>query len=681
MLINLWILNMNDTTYQASGNFPNQYNFDLFNLNEQAEKRIDSLSVLKLCQESKINSVKPHHYFFDGLSPIIEKETKHSSRPKKFEHLTTEAKRQDKDIQALRKIKKQLKNDLMSYSYNNLPNSIVDLIVYSAKNKVPFDEINIPWSSFLNDSRLESLRKIYELTLLNTADSFSLPDQFEDFLNLTEMTHHQALINSGYNSDQNNKIEENLWNKREIINKIFQMYWIQETLNYQNDNISIQKFIIKVFSNKLTANNNGGLISLLKEKYSKDDTKLLGIVSKIILEEAKKQYEKYQKNHLLSFDLLKNFCIHSSKNGIISEISNELIKKNSISFMKDNTPVLEKHKIKCLDFILKEQKKHLITRFNNLVNYYTTFVNTINTLGNMAESFQPGGKNRVNELVNEILENSYFENEKRVTKNKKLMIVDTMAKTQMGTEKQKFLKDDVTKGVNILNFFLNSTSQEKQNIRTFERAHTLPFPTCFAWNSESIVNYLKKYAANFNKKYGEIFYNKLFFKKLIEQDIDSKTIEESLNKEFANCFEKYKPSNDLNEFIFQTLEIVHYFFLKLFSETEYLPDFINEIDNTCEWNRSKDYYQKTLATALKKLLEKQNECTKDNVIEELAHYFTETQKEVVEFYKKFQKEENSGVRQMKMIGLYQVEEALRTALHTHSNKDTIKKIFSSAMPV
>lgn len=684
---------------------PVKYN-SLLEIILEEKELVESLPAVEFCVEKEDDAVQSSDYYFDGLSPLIGKD-KNTFRPRKFKELTKEAK-EDPAVKALKGKRKELQQELVDCTQRRMPESLTDLIVCSAEKGDPFLMIEHHLPPL--HTTLPMLKGAY-LTAVNKSKPFTLPDQLSQLVDFDTMDHSEALARAGYKEAKHaGKIDKAAWENRKTLIARFEKHWNGDPLQFEHSKSSAVQCTIKTYCTSFLSQiyllKTGGIFAAMKKQYHDCDLKILNPVIAIIISEIQSRSKQHQENAETALVTLREECLKNPLKSFIEEASLELLVRDSKLRASSSLSCTGGNpKIFLLSNLIKEQRQHSLARFYNLLNYYTAFVNTIHLMGKTAEEIKTGGQNVVAEVVSKILENSFleFDDNPRArsvsaspsaapaltlseAEIEKLITIHTQAhreKDIMGWEKKPIREQDKELASQTLNLFLAAFKDEKP-IRKFERAHTLPFPSCFAWKEDKERTFIGEAGETFSKapKSKPVLFNNVVFKKIAGEKVDHKEIEEHFKKVFERHKEDYA---ETSEFIYMSLETVRRFYLRLFSETELLPDFINiDLDSISEWREpgSEQTYKRSLALALRSLVGTKSACTHADVVDALVPYFTATQKKVALLHKNWTAEKDKSSKALiKLIGLYQVEEALRTALLNRSKPAAISAIFTEAIPV
>lgn len=677
----------------------------LSKLNREEEQIAKMLPAAEFCVEAKEDAVKPSDYFFDALSPIVGK-GHDAIRPRKFKKVTKNAK-ENADIQKLKERRKALQEELFRSSAARLPDSLLKLIISKAKDARPFDEIARHFSR--EDPLLSVMRAAYE-KVSSCGHHCEISRSLDEVVDFDAMNHEEALLKAGYTKPEHKgKIDKDAWENRGRIAEQLKINWNDVPVASTPEKGAAQPMtILNYFLSQgpdIANWKSGKLFLTLKDAYKTTavETKLLNAMLMIITK-ALQELDESQKNRAASaaFELEQKCSKDGPLYNLILVASQQLIDKERASptpikgIVPDITIGTSKEKIGCLSIVIKEQRQHSIARFYNLLNYYTAFVNTINLLGEIAEEIKPGSRNTVALVVVKILEKSWLElgdnprakaqgRSSSMTKEqieKEITIISEAHRLVdiMGYEKSSFLDADRKLASDILNLFLD-TVNSGDRILGFERAHTLPFPSCFAWKEGKERNFIQEAGELFSKdpESKPVHFNNIIFKAITHEVVPHSEIVQCFGEEFKNYKEKYR---EVSEFIYMSLETVRRFYLRLFSETEMMPDFVNiHFDGASEWRFSVEaHYKNALANSLINLVAKKSACKEEDVAEALIPYLAQTQEKVVSLYNSCSPEVNDSVfKLMKLVGLFQVEEALRTALLNRSTPATIEAIFQKTL--
>ncbi len=321
-----------------------------------------------------------------------------------------------------------------------------------------------------------------------------------------------------------------------------------------------------------------------------------------------------------------------------------------------------------LEMLIKEYKMHSLARYDHLFNHYTAFVNVVNDLGDLGEAKHPGFKNRLKTIVSKLIENS--------SKNSnELTICPNLHRDKgiMGHEEIKRTNEENLLVKAKLNLLMGV--DEKKKVIELDRAHTLPFPSIFAWNFDKVKHFIKVEVPHgdeivFGEGAKNVLYNKDIFEQMRKRNVSHKEIEALFHEEFESLLKSEYSEKQLH---FKGLELIRTFFLRLFSETELLPVSMNKVaDRASEWQLKGDDYKSSLARSLKELVLMDGKIKESDTVEKLIPYLDKTV-ETVEAFMNDGKKINTPERALNLICLSLVKETLMMAVKGVGYKEAREK--------
>lgn len=391
------------------------------------------------------------------------------------------------------------------------------------------------------------------------------------------------------------------------------------------------------------------------------------------------------KNKYLSSYFLDKIIIGVSNNidtvtrvNLLKKLEKTLNDQDVIEFFSKQKDIILKDK-DWLITLAQEYKQHSLARFDHLFNYYTAFVNIIVNLGEIGEKKHIGFAQNSKDVVSSILKNASINSKIGYTneEKKKLSTINENAhrnSKDMGYEETKRTDVENTLIRTKINIALGTENSE---LVLVERAHTLPFPSLFSWKSDKTKEIIDDKFSTHNiaysqeKKYDdELYFNKKFFEVKMERNVSHQEMEELFKNQFEDLLLK---NLSPQEFLFESLDLVKKFFLKLFSETELLPDFMNHLaDHASEWLDKSDNYKTCLAKSLEDLVAKGERINEIQVVNQLEPYLKRTLKEVHTQISKEKGDTSSSI--FKLISFQTVEESLRIATKGVVYKEALNAI-------
>jgi len=650
------------------------------NFDDAVETKIEAplkkILQFDLLVDSKENAVEPHQYFFDATDVNL-------CRPKKFKDVSHSVKNNE-SLKEIKGMKKRYERECIEHSTAALKDSLINMCVAHARSENAIDKIALPSQIKIPNGLVEAYDElIFAIKKEKSKEPYVYPESLKEFVDFSTKEI-QKVKDAIPNGNKDGKVDEKLWNlHREKLSQLLEIYW-NTPFELDKETTTMKKLFIDLTSKgKLNKWNN--LFNALKNEIEKksfiiglgEKTKrdlLFKVISPMIAflyteVENKIKYNTPSMQHFADF---RKQCESKELNNYF-DVATETIRNSQSNAL-------------CIKSLIKEQKQHSIARFYNLLNYYTAFSNTIHHLCSLAENKYNLERKDIITVLNKILENSHIKPNVEMTAEacEKLLSINPnlhRAKEIMGREKEKLSVENRNLSINNLNLFTNSWTSENSVVQ-YERSHTLPFPSCFAWNAEKTISYMKDVFTNSKTSIegDEIYYNKHLFDQIVSEKVDHRELEELFLQEFEKSSNTHKNSDD---FIFNAFKLVKFFYIRLFSETELLPDFVNqELDAISEFKdevRDKAY-KKTLATSLQEMISTGSLLSKTDVAKYLKPYFEKTAEQLLlarDRYRPSRGNLFSVANLLKMTCLYQIEEAMRVALYDGATTATVDEIFKT----
>ncbi len=265
-----------------------------------------------------------------------------------------------------------------------------------------------------------------------------------------------------------------------------------------------------------------------------------------------------------------------------------------------------------LNSLLKEQKMHSFERFVSLPILYDCFKEHVDQTEEALNRLEGGLGTIVKRSVIELLFFSFSggNSDKRARARANCLGIPVRKKTNDKTYRKKTYmgreesgsdtpeeRTDATRKINEI--FADSSSQASA-IKGFQRAHTLPFPGLFSWN----VGMMKRTLGYRGIKVEESFEPTVVISPDALRIIrDGEVSQKEKNNAFLaglNCCLKESDFSP-HQKAYCCLLYIRNLYLRVFSEVEFFPDFINqEMDGISEWEAGKEQenYQVNLGYAL-----------------------------------------------------------------------------------
>lgn len=298
--------------------------------------------------------------------------------------------------------------------------------------------------------------------------------------------------------------------------------------------------------------------------------------------------------------------------------------------------------IQMLLAILDEHDQHTMARFYHLLRIYSGFIRHI--LG-MADSIANGDETLKKAVIGNCIQILSHAHDKDPTTAS--VCLTHHSHNVMGCEeKGTYEKEDIERWLRRLNSALSYRTVEQ-----YEHAHTFPDPTVFNWKLTCPDE------RDCNLSVSDNFFEE------IKKDGLNPLIDEAIYSAFAAHLQTLQTTDSKMHAL---LHVVKSLYLLLISETELVPDFINqELDQLSEWFYGEhDNYKTSLSQALVLLLQKEDPSI-NAVIEALTPYFNGAFKKIHEQLQEvsrtnsLQKRKDHFIRQ---IGVIQVHQAACGAL-------------------
>lgn len=655
---------------------------------------------MNMCVTQESDSVRSYHYFFNATNRIIQGDKEfhpgqaRQSRPKKFKSVTSSANRaiaENRYLQKLKTNKKELFRILMAKSNGLLTYSLVKMLIDSAQENRVFDSLPLPES--IDAQTLPKLQNLYEgMRKLNSPTQ--IPEVLEDLIDFSQLSFDDALK---IMKKSEKKFDRSLWeNHKTQMAFLIKLYWNDEKLTSEKyGQKSIKEFLGSQVLDKKTSISMSPLFAIFKtiipkhfpnepvDIQKKLSTHIFQPAFAILALKVEENMQKRQADQAALIEAFKQECEKSPIREYLDAVS-KMIAENKGQI-----------RISCLQAVVKEQKQHSIARFYNLVNYYTAFVNTIQSLDEIVASRYNLPKYTVIKIIERILKKSHIEhpdhyiaNQKKSKKNEGQSDESTVdhdihhEPNVMGYEKKPLSKEDRQLAIDALNVCTDAFDHKKGKVYDLQRAHTLPFPSCFAWKDDKLRTFIQEQINTtlIRLPNRPTFLSSEIFKIFSLKRTEHQQIQELLKRTFQADSETYK---DAGQFIYTSLNLTRKFFLRLFSETEMIPDFVNtELDALSEWrmDNNRRTYKSDLANALKALLNKGKPCTEKDVVIALKDFFGEVMNRIHVKSKEWAQAQDKGPalpELLRLVCVYQVEETMRTVLLTSHSSDLSNEVGTS----
>jgi hypothetical protein len=603
----------------------------------------------EMCSSNLHDAVAPSDYFYSMMELLKNDAAKNKEmlRPKKTEHLKKLADNSE-EYNRLAAEKKELFSVLKSELIEKKPEAFKRLLIANARNNIDFDSINL---SFLSEDLKKDLTHVYE----NYRSHYQkqILKENEDliyFLDLTKpLTERQ--IEQKARDEKKRAIN---WDDRTKIFEEINRVWPDirsELWNFVRNSI-YDRDIPRNFRDTIS-------------RAIVPDAKAAGPLKKLI--------------YSLTYNLLAEFIWDIIKKNV------EIEKDTAImdSFFKEKDGSIKNCLTSNDDYmliktIMKEQKKHSFQRFCGLFDNYVNFISHAKIIQQKANEINEELGAQVISIISDLIRNSHHDIPSKATlallktktdeksqqnyaelkKTKKILTVldNHHSHDIMGCEKKgTYTPLDKQNAVNIINatFQLYGTKYE---VKGYEHAHTYPFPSLVNWNPKRITKIINQSGLVLSNDFRSPHrFIKADFFKTIRKENDNKL----LNDNFADVITVIKEESDGDnaKFIYSAIEFLKKYHLKVFSETELVPDFINKIlDQLSEWKIPKAHYKKFIAFSIIDLL-KRDVVTKRDVALMFESYRTETNNKMASQIDSWSKS-NSIFNIVLNIGAIQIKQAL-----------------------
>jgi hypothetical protein len=320
--------------------------------------------------------------------------------------------------------------------------------------------------------------------------------------------------------------------------------------------------------------------------------------------------------------------------------------------------------------LAKEHKKHTFERFVMLPKLYDSFCKSLDQLSRALEERRKGAGVKIKQVVIELLlnSNSSEELEKSQRHRADLLGVRYHKKTAnklyrdhgvMGREKEgSNTKEERDRLLMKLNYCFNLVQKGGEQIENFQRSHTLPFPGMFSWTDSSLREALSYYIEEVPE---ECDFPVLVGSEMMDKIIEGDKEPEVLNAVFESALKRFSSQENLSEskFAFKTLLFLKEIYLRMFSETEFLPDFINsEMDKASEWEGKKYHSDYRSALAMGLSIQIKENC---KAVKCLNSYFKTSSQAALKLAGGKAEKTSSLFEQFKLYCLLQVMQSLLTA--------------------
>ncbi len=460
----------------------------------------------------------------------------------------------------------------------------------------------------------------------------------------------------------------------------------------------IERFWIKDFSvtnmtAKVSANRNTDIKQSLKNCFDRiknynDKTKIFNLILRVNLKDPelfnvqpKQNVGNPELNKLLKcvleilyfkYNLLR--CDHKEKLQLLkSDLKTYVLDSNNLKFFIDQKERFLPKDPSLIKTLTNEYKQHSLARFDHLFNHFTAFTNVVDALGNLGNTRYPDFKVHFRQIISHLIENSTIENtaqSKDKTLEIKKTIISDLHRETMGKEEKPKTDAESSLIRTQLNLILNS----QDFIVEVDRSHTLPFPILFAWDPKKIIEKIdERFAEKTENEYSlskESYFNKDYFEQIKERNLPHRDIVKMFHEIFEeNLIRGYTEK----QLLFKSLEMVKDFFLKLFSETELLPEFMNKsIDAVSEWKLTTNHtYKIALANGLNELIKMEGEIKESDTVVKLLPYLAETIVKLETFYKAEKLKLRTPASAWNLVCLGLVKEAVMKSVEAVGYKEAI----------
>lgn len=310
-----------------------------------------------------------------------------------------------------------------------------------------------------------------------------------------------------------------------------------------------------------------------------------------------------------------------------------------------NTKTAIKKDRKLVQKVLKEQKRHTFGRFEMLPYFYHSFCHTVNTVASFLNCQEPTLGEKFLESVKELISN-------QMTNTKK-------GKSDYRDQKYMCIQNKdaaaVSEYAHAMNRAMRIIADDKLVTRELARAHTMPFPGAFSWTNIETVEQGKG-VSKVSDPISVVVEKNLFLdfknRQISQMDLETHVL--------AQMNQMGSSLNNKDEWLHFAILWIKEFYLCLFSETELLPDWINNYpDKVSEWeennkkkrnqpansNQEEKTYKKALGNLLLTLLDRRKQkkdLSLDEVVDLLnAEYVPQVFTKLHHFIKTFSSEKAS----------------------------------------
>lgn len=603
-------------------------------------------------------------YFYEMVKPLINKGGEQTLlRPDKFKAIRA-AYKFDDDYQKLASEKAELRRLLELNLIRQKPVFINQMIVRAARKKKQFNEIGLPQLDERHASKVAELQAAYEQYQKSFSEFPTKVMDLESVFKLVSLE--EVKLQLGDNDIE--KIQSSWDGESTTWYQKFEEVWPKICEDMYK--IRRQSDSLKGFSEKIAK------ILAPKSPYIKDP--IFHVMCKLISE-----------------GLGKIAAEHNHNTSIQNASSTFLADPLLIQLYADS--VREKD-LAHVNFILQEQKKHSLARFCPLIDNYEAFIRHAAIVEKMVEEIFSGGGLIVRQTLDTLLEHSHYaapskEETKLLKKNKDgiqknndgipksrlnelkhLSVKDTHhSHFIMGFEEEDyFLPKDREEAIHIINMLLQLTGTG-EDVGDFQRAHTFPFPAMFNWEPIRIREILGQLGISIPSELSETkrYISSQFFKHVRAGLITSEQLDSALMKELEEI--KHDVEGNPGLFIFHALDLLKQYHLRVFSETELVPDFINTLlDGLSEWTFTDDNYKRNIANIVRECIQRPHPAPKEIIADRFRQFHARVTDNIEAKVSDWKKKPDSIYHLFLRIGAIQVQQAqLLSQLHTGTKVTTV----------
>jgi len=608
-----------------------------------AEEALNREAFEMCCEKKSDKQVVSSDYFYSMIE-LLNGDIQAASllRPKKYKEFKS-LKSESEEYKQLKLQREEILQQLAAKMRDNKPSAFMQMLVAQAKEGLDFDAFELPPLGRKYNQAVDELKKAYEDYRQAYATASTKYQQLGEICKLSEISPPQVIKSLGEK-------------KKEDIGD-----W---------DGLSLAVFngIAGVWDTHCE-----GLYSICK-KNKKDKG-------------VPRNFTGTLRKAIKNDDITHNFVFQIVCQAIWNGLQNNIDQENDTSKLdecfKQNDKLIQKYaallvepEIEQINAILSEQKKHAMARFCGLIANYNDFLRHTKILERKAEELFPGKGEIVRAILIEIIRHSHYEiadekeiedlrqsnkkpqqeKLKKIEGEKKLLTVkDNHHDTDiMGYEKKgHYLPDAKSNAIRKINQTMQLYGT-KNKVSNFQHAHTFPFPAMFNWKPKKVRNILSSHQLQVDHNYIPQHYIQALFFKAVRDKRDTRLLDDAFLQQLDKI-QAAAPDNPA-KFIYTAIDLLKHYHLRVFSETELVPDFINtELDQLSEWKGSKDTYKKSLATGVVKLLEK-NEISKEDVALALQPFFKETDAKINRQVKAWESDK-SIFNLVQQIGALHVQQA------------------------